>query len=309
MNTNPTTLPTLLQCLLSGVLGLSVAAGDATAATAQDLALYATIRAQVDTSLLVRPAGTTLPAASKAFVFDKAVLPSNLERILPQGELFEAPVYSGVEAEANSPNFQLEFNLALGTFLLTPRDDIAPKLPPPISGGDTSFILDARTRVKTLGFPQAETAGAVARHLRRVARVVGSTEKTSKAMGTKIFMDRLIGGVPVLGSRLVVSYDQAGSLRKIIGRWPTVAGSGHRLSTTLTNAQVADSVALQLASLPAGTVPAGRIPVTFVYVPTIREDRTIVLTLQAEATLPGSASGNDGGLAGKIRQVLVPLSQ
>ena len=273
-----------------------------------DPVIVEAIRQQLDLSRLSAPRLTRLPAESSAYSSVGALSCGNLERIMPEGESFDAPAWSADEAESLSRSFVCEVQPARGSILLTLRDDVDPVMPAPVPGGDAGFLSDARSRMETLGLPRIEIAGAFVRHLKRASRAVESSQVVLATIGTKVFVDRSLGGVSVLGSRIVVSYDAAGSLRKFLGHWPSLARSGHRLSTRLTTSQVGDEVALQLAGMSPGSIPPGRIPLRYVYQTDRLSDGTVALTLMVEATLPVGDPLPGATTGGKIRQALLSLS-
>lgn len=300
----------LIPCLLMSVAGATAHAATTTVeSTTPDPLLVAAIKQKLDTSHLVLPTLSAVPASSASFDFNRAVVPQNIERILPSGELFSPTLYylSGEETTSNS--FQLEIGRTRGSFFLTLRDDVIPRKPLAVTGGDSAVLLDARNRLKSLGFATAETSGAFVRHLKRFSHPVGSNEERVQVVSTKVFVDRTLGGIEVNGSRAVLTYDATGSFRRVIGRWPTLAASGHRLKTTLSIAQISDAVAKQLASMPSISSPTQPIPLRSLYTANPQPDGKVVLQLSVEATLLRGGEEESQGPGGKIRQILVPLTQ
>ena len=49
--------------------------------------------------------------------------------------------------------------------------------------------------------------------------VSSAPEPTNRRLATKVFFFRRLGGVPVIGNKIAVSYALDGSLRKVLGRW------------------------------------------------------------------------------------------
>jgi hypothetical protein len=59
-----------------------------------------------------------------------------------------------------------------------------------------------------------------------------------KRIAKKVFVYRLIGGIPVDGQKLVFTYALDGDLRKVLGRWDQLTLTGGKVSSSLSESEV-----------------------------------------------------------------------
>lgn len=200
-----------------------------------------------------------------------------------------------------SARLVVEADPADGRFLVLYKDEALALEAPAASVEDAALEGRSRELVRSLGVPEEElgrvTQTAV---LSESAGETGAPSAPS-VHSYKTFIERAVRGVPVLGSRIVISYDTAGRLRRVVGTWPTLAADGHRATTSLPLATVEARVKDRLASQGL----SGRaVRARYVYVPVANADGTVTLGLHAEARVPADRSG---GRASSPQAVLVSL--
>jgi hypothetical protein len=57
---------------------------------------------------------------------------------------------------------------------------------------------------------------------------------------TKLYIERILGGIPVAEDRLVVTFALDGTLRKVIGKWRALDGTSVRMEKAWTAAEIVE---------------------------------------------------------------------
>ncbi len=203
------------------------------------------------------------------------------------GEPLRFTVQRGAVAVAQSENFRAESDAATGSFVVSrkesvdeasaihdgvPEDEISPE----------ALERRAMAVAAALGIP-AEEIGVVAQReaMQQSAERAGPAS-APELTAHKTFLLRSVHGIEVQGSRIVVTHDPAGRLARIAGRWPALASSGHRLTTSLSPERLTVRVASQMAA--EGL--AGRAArLRYVYVPEQAGDNPVRLHLHVAAVV------------------------
>jgi hypothetical protein len=112
---------------------------------------------------------------------------------------------------------------------------------------DDTLINTSRSILKVMGASDSEM-DVQARYLTEWAREVdparGEVIEASyypivhNRLARKVFINRRLNGVDVLGDQVVVTFALDGTLRKIYGMWRTVDWNNSKLDTTMTKLQV-----------------------------------------------------------------------
>jgi hypothetical protein len=110
----------------------------------------------------------------------------------------------------------------------------------------------------------------------------------------KVFIERKLNGLPVLGSRAVLTYDQNGLLKKSILNWPRLAESGHTLTSSLDKQRIIELVAKHPAIVAGAKGRETNIPVRLAYQPFEAGHGQVALKLVAEATIYAQGGKPDG---------------
>ncbi|MFT3767048.1 MAG: hypothetical protein QM820_16240 [Minicystis sp.] len=169
----------------------------------------------------------------------------------------------------------------------------------------TDAALEARSRdhVRALGIADTEIGRVIQTAVLAEEAAEGQAPGAPSVQAYKTFIDRAVAGIPVQGSRIVVTYDPAGRFRRVAGTWPALAAQGHRLTTSLPRAEIASRVT---AHLTARGLSGRAVRAHYVYVPEAQADGTIKLRLAAEARVPADRSG---GRDSAPQSVLVELDR
>jgi hypothetical protein len=127
-------------------------------------------------------------------------------------------------------------------------------------------------------------------------------EVTSPSLyARKVFVQRNIGGIEVLGSRAVFSYGAETEFRKLLLDWAGIGAEANLLTTSHTPAEVALAVARDLVANDEDDVTS-RVPLRWVYDTAPVGPGEVKLLLRAEGTLLDSPStGDDDPSNEKIR--------
>jgi hypothetical protein len=260
---------------------------------------------RLDANRLQLPSMNRVPADVAAFEFRARFVPDAVAKVLVPGEKFPSlALRADGTAETESVNFRYEMDETRSRFMLRRREGVpSPRVDPAKVVSEDSVVRRARRDLAALGISPSEIGSVEGRRLMvRTAPEASGSAPVDEVVGLKVFVSRTLGGIPVLGHRIVFSYDLDGSFRKVSGRWPTLAASGHRLASTLSQAQIADRVAGELINAES-TDFEGTAPLTFVYDPETRSDGSVVLKLKVEASLDAQRAEN----VGERRVVLVDL--
>ena len=134
----------------------------------------------------------------------------------------------------------------------------------------------------------------------------GETQEPTLA-GYKQLLTREIDGIPVMGSRVMMSYTPDLTFRKALGHWPSLAKDGHQLASQLGPEEVAELVAQYLIDTGQNDV-TGSIPLRYVFTAVPAGPATVQLRLQVEATLFEPAPPEEDGDGEKVRTRLIALT-
>jgi hypothetical protein len=102
-------------------------------------------------------------------------------------------------------------------------------------------FMAAESILNTLGVTDAEAATTADLHGQ--FRNIGEEPDEPVALARKVFVDRTIGGVPVIGDRLVVSFGMDGSFRGLHGRWTPVDTEHSVLEVAMDEGEIVGLVA------------------------------------------------------------------
>ncbi|MFN3197633.1 MAG: hypothetical protein ACE366_04285 [Bradymonadia bacterium] len=264
-----------MPALATALVTCATLAGAAHAQSAQE------IRQHLDVSALeaVQP-----PKAIPKEIKPLDLSPQAISLALGEGEMFDLVEMTPTWMETRSPSFTYGFNPHRQLMIFMEREDAdraghalqKPKL--------SMFQGDAMDHLSLLGVTEAEVLSAEPRRLMSASRSMDEPTKEAQieVHAYKTFVDRGIGGVPVLEHRLVVTHGTDGRLRKVMGRWGRLAEEGHRLSTTMSTEEIARFVARRIATGEPNF--QGKIPLEFVYVPVSDGKGAVQLQLKVQAT-------------------------
>ena len=146
---------------------------------------------------------------------------------------------------------------------------------------------EALSILERLGADSREFAEVEHRTLKRDVRDDDDILRT-ELLAHVTFVGRQIGGVPVVGSRMVVTHDREGNLMKVMGWWPRVREETSRLGLDMeedeAQARIAEEVRFHEERLrdSAGRGNAHRVLTRPVLMPEEQPDGTVSLNLQVE---------------------------
>lgn len=198
-----------------------------------------------------------------------------------------------------SPTWYLERNAVTGAILILRKP--VPVDPQPQD--ENALRLDSLQRLSAWGLPATE----VQRVLQR--RVLVQHESDYLQQPTppiihryKTFVFRGINGVPIEGSRAVLTHHRDGSFNRALINWPPLAPTGHKLRSDLT---VTEITARAIAALRRAGEREGEATLTWCYRPTELDDGSIALELVVNARMP--ATHYEDGTSEEPRVITVKI--
>jgi hypothetical protein len=266
--------------------------GDPSArAQAIDPARLAAVRAKLDLSGLASVRNVVLPQGSAGYDALVRLDPSTAGGVLT-GESFGTPSSEPFGSQSSSASFLYEWRPSRGAAFVRLAEGHTRNQP--IGSGTAALVNHAVGRLAALGIPSGEIGARELRNLVRQTLRPGDAAPTPPQLHRyKVFAERAIGGIPVLGSRAVFTYAPDRSFRRLLLRWPSLADAGHVLTSPLTNEQIAELVARDLVQTHEDT-GLDRIPLRWVYDAVPVGPAEIALALRVQATLIDTPGLNDG---------------
>lgn len=116
-----------------------------------------------------------------------------------------------------------------------------------VSLSDDEAVSRARPILAAMGVDRAESIIRVVRLMRDLVPVEGGVGATD-LLATKVVVKRTLSGIPLDGERVVLSFAEDGTLRKIVGRWHTLSYSEGDLSSSGVNEDDAVQAATEAVS-------------------------------------------------------------
>lgn len=185
----------------------------------------------------------------------------------------------------DSSAFSIEVDPVKGTVLAVRKD----RASAPAGVVDEGALgRDALERLRGFGIGDDEIEGAVTRELLGQDDARDAKAGAPRLIAYKTFVTRGQHGVRVPGHRAVVTHGPDGALRKVLMKWPALAGSGHRLRVPGGLGAIKERVAEGLAE--SGR-PAGRAELSWVQEASADASGAVRLTLKVAATLPAVDHG------------------
>lgn len=124
-----------------------------------------------------------------------------------------------------SEDFEIDINASQGTFYIVSKyNDVRHpfKVPlsnkPEIKNDDLFKIVEGI--IYKLGINDAESCHLA--YLGMQGKEIGGKLENPTMVSRKVFIDRTINEIPVLGNRLVLTFDLDGKFRKLAGRWTPI---------------------------------------------------------------------------------------
>ncbi len=117
----------------------------------------------------------------------------------------------------------------------------------------------------------------------------------------KIFFERLVNGVPVVGNRVVTTFNPDRSLKKVYGVWPGLSQKNHYLTTDKTTEDIKNLIVDEIifnGDNQRDYIKA--IPIVASYEPNYDENGRVYLDLVVDATLDISRDGQNTNEKTKI---------
>jgi len=146
----------------------------------------------------------------------------------------------------------------------------------------------ALSQLDALGLDRSQVGDVTARFVARTSD--DDDPHTSYAIGTIVYVDRVIGGVPVVGERATVLFDLDHTLRAVYSTWPTVQVDG----STWTLPASGDCSALGASSWTARVVEpdaVGSVSLSTALVPSA-DPSHVVLSVLSETLIQGLGGGS-----------------
>ena len=218
-------LPTALCSLLAAGCGV------APEAQLDDGVRHSNASFSFDTSRLTPiPAGTIPAVRLPLAAYDRTAVQGAL---IQTEEAFSPTISVGGREEFDSNSFSYSTDRSRGMVLAVN------KLPEraPIPQDESLLQRNALTRLEGWGVGSGEIGEVWQRRLVGTAEDSGRVGATAR-VAYKTFVNRAILGVPVSGHRAVVTHGLDGSFRRVLGKWPALAASGHLLHTRLTTTDI-----------------------------------------------------------------------
>lgn len=198
------------------------------------------LRSQLDTSkLLLEPRGVDLKGKHDATLNTEAFIQNIMQTESSNTDKLSIESNGGFTT-ANKGFKSILINSNRMTF--TVRDSRAYDVLYTTNILDEDFASDAEILMAELGISKddmdVEVAGLGVTEKENIDQTDQTTKNSSRRIATKVFINRSIGGIPVLGNYVVVSYALDGTLRKVLGCWHAFDYSLGRTSSKLSLSNV-----------------------------------------------------------------------
>ncbi|MBI2566418.1 MAG: hypothetical protein HYV63_05235 [Candidatus Schekmanbacteria bacterium] len=253
------------------------------------------LTAMLDVSQLGKVPVQSLSAQSLGFDHATRLAPSRVAAALGEA-LVVTDARSSGRVRGEMSRFTFESAPQRGLLLLQakPGADLARGVKAiPASAKD--LPAKAKKLLASLGIPASEVGTVTEKAVMRASRLPGDAagELQATVHAQKVFVERQVNGLPVLGSQAVVTFDQSGNLKKLIMRWPALAASGHQLTSRLSASRIAQRVAGDAVLTERANGFVGKVPVRLAYDPEEGAGGRLTLKLVAAAALVPDADGGE----------------
>lgn len=151
------------------------------------------------------------------------------------------------------------------------------------------LIAKATTVVESFGLLKDETELSL-HNLMEAHQSVSSVEGTTREVASKVVIVRRLGGIPVAGDRIVLTYAIDGTLVKVIGRWEPIDYENSALSSSLDDAAIIERAAERLAASGIDSERVQSLGLRIIYVR--NESQRDRIELQAEVAARIEQSGD-----------------
>ena len=248
-------------------------------------ASYAVSSVQLDASAIAQTPAATIPQGT---VGAAALKPQSVVgAFFGQGEALVAGAPTGSATPYDSAHVHGEVVAARGLFAFGVNESVT-TAPPSLQGGLDAVVLSRSTAVLTqLGIVAQELAPGLATRRLMAQEEDGTSIKILGVERYKVFANRAINGVPVMGQRLVFTFDPNGIPTRVYGDWSALSASGHLLRPGKTTAQVVAAAGAALAKVGVST---GAAKLEWRYLPTVSQGvTTLKLVALAKVTQSGAA--------------------
>jgi hypothetical protein len=170
---------------------------------------------------------------------DGASMAAKIEEVIGEPLGADAEVTATTVA-AETEAFVVDVDAERGAFLIRAKATF-PMVESDGWASREEVFTAAENVLNTLGVTDAETATTADLHGQ--FKAIDGEPEEPVALARKVFVDRTIGGVPVLGDRLVVSFGMDGSFRGLHGRWTPVDVAGSVLEVAMDTGEIEALVA------------------------------------------------------------------
>jgi len=170
---------------------------------------------------------------------DGATMAAKIEEVIGESLGAEAEVTATTVA-AETEAFIVDVDAERGVFLIRAKATY-PMVESDEWASREEVFTAAESILNTLGVTDAETATTADLHGQ--FKAIDGEPEEPVALARKVFVDRTIGGVPVVGDRLVVSFGMDGSFRGLHGRWTPVDVAGSVLKVAMDTGEIEELVA------------------------------------------------------------------
>ena len=219
----------------------------------------------------VRLERAAFEAPSVASAFGKTTEPFTAVSGSDNSEVFESSSFRLLRASRH------------GLLLLTRKASILGSF----VGSQAALSTAARASLQQWGVSDGEVGTVLSRRV--LSHDTG--EAAPRVHRYKTFIQRSIGGVPVIGHRAVISYGRDGSFARALLVWPPLASTGHKLSSKLTDAQIGERAT---AALIAHGVASGTARMRYKYAATLNEKGEASLRLLVGVRVKGTSTAEAG---------------
>lgn len=120
-----------------------------------------------------------------------------------------------------------------------------------MAADDAELIALSHGFVRALGVP-VEDASFMVRDVMRQARKqsdpLDATRTHPTRIASMVLVDRTLGGIPVVGDRLTLTFDAIDGIKRIDGRWRKIDYSRSTLATTMASDAILEVAAMTAAA-------------------------------------------------------------
>ncbi len=221
------------------------------------------------------PSLEQLPQEALRFDASLDLSPEAVSWTLGDGEPLQLK-RQGRRLEGRSARFYYSLNPKRGQLLFQLREGAQRAVTS--SSEPEQFAQRSLELLEELGIPRSEMAPPKHHKLMRARMEKGSVHKSLHSH--KVYIQRLIQGVPVQGDRLIFSYHPDGQLRKVLGRWSRLSPKGHQLRSKLNIKEIESRLQERLSARghQGGLMATPR----YLYLSELQEDGSVRLSLRLQ---------------------------